>query len=176
MRTRTGKIARLPETIREQLNQKLLNGTLGKDTVPWLNAMPEVQAITSQYFGGRPVSEHNVSEWRHGGYQDWLRDLETRARVIQLTEKYQHLDSEGRLGHRAESVIVAELLDDLDQLHKIPDGDTRSARLHRICRELARLQNLRCRGLELRLHQEKQQARQASPQTEARSLGATRTF
>ena len=26
------------------------------------------------------VTEHNVSEWRHGGYQDWLRDRETRAR------------------------------------------------------------------------------------------------
>jgi hypothetical protein len=164
MRTRTGKIARLPEPIREQLNQKLLNGTLGKDTVPWLNAMPEVQAVAAQYFGGRPVSEHNVSEWRHGGYQDWLRDMETRARILQLAEQYQHLDSEGRLGRRAESVLLAELLDDLDQLPRIPDADIRSARLHRICRELARLQNLRCRGLELHLQQEKQRTRHTPSQ------------
>lgn len=165
MRTRTGKIARLPEPIREQLNHRLLNGALGKDTVPWLNAIPEVNAVLAQYFHGRPISEHNISEWRHGGYQDWLHDLETRARVIQLTEKYEHLDSEGCLGHRAESVLVAELLDDMDQLQKIKNNDTRSARLHRICRQLARIQNLRCRGLELRLQQEKATSQQTATTT-----------
>jgi hypothetical protein len=172
MRTRTGKIARLPEPIREQLNQQLSNGVLGKDTVPWLNSLPEVNNMLARHFAGRPISEHNVSEWRHGGYQDWLREQETRERILQLTEEYQHLDSEGRLGYRIESILVAELVDDMDQLHKIKDDDVRSARLHRICRQLARLQNLRCRGLELRLQQQKA----TIPAAESRSLGATRTL
>jgi hypothetical protein len=152
-RARTGKIARLPNAVRENLNRRLYNGTLGKDVVPWLNALPEVQRVLAERFAGRPISEHNVSQWRRGGYQDWLRDLETRARVVQLTENYEHTDAEGRLGHRAESILVAELIDDLNQLHNIRDYDTRSARLHRICRDLARLQNLHCRGLESQLNQ-----------------------
>ena len=176
MRTRTGKIARLPDPIREQLNQLLLNGTLAKDTVPWLNQLPEVQQVLAEYFGGRPISEHNVSEWRHGGYQDWLRDMENRARVLQLTEQYEHLESEGRLAPRIETLAIAELVDDMDQLHKIKDSAARSARLHRLCRQIARLQNLHCRGLELKLQQEKQQVNQAPAQTNSRPLGATRTF
>jgi hypothetical protein len=155
LRTRTGKIARLPESIREQLNQQLSDGVLGKDTVPWLNSLPEVKQVLAEHFAGRPISEHNISEWRHGGYQDWLRDQETRARVVHIIEKYQHLESEGRLGRRIESVLVAELADDMNQLYKIKNDAVRSARLHRICRELARLQNLHCRGLELRLQQER---------------------
>ena len=154
MRTRTGKIARLPEPIREQLNQLLLNGALARDTVPWLNQLPEVKQVLSEHFAGRPISEHNVSEWRHGGYQDWLRDMETRARVTQLTEKYGHLESEGRLGQRIETLMIAELADDMDQLYRIKNPDLRTSRLHRLCRQIARLQNLHCRGLELRLKQE----------------------
>src|SRR5437016_5555996 len=138
MRARTGKIARLPEPIRQQLNRHLHNGLSGREIVAWLNEQPVVKQVMAERFGGWPISEHNLSEWRHGGYQDWLRDLETRARVLQLTEKYEHVESEGRLGRRAESIAVAELVDTLDQLHKIKDDAARSTRLHRICRELAR--------------------------------------
>lgn len=165
MRTRIGKIARLPEPIREQLNRLLLDGALGKNTVPWLNQLPEAQQILAEHFQGRPITEHNVSEWRHGGYQDWLRDRETRARIIHLTEKYGHLESEGRLSRRVESVIVAELLDDMDQLHRIKNADLRSKKLHRLCRDLARLQNVRCRGLELSLQQAKQGSHTIPPPT-----------
>jgi hypothetical protein len=143
MRARTGKIARLSAPIREELNLRLRNGRPANELVLWLNEMPDVKQIVAERFGGYPVSESNISEWRHGGYQDWLRDLESR------------------LGGRAETVIVAELLDDMDQLEKIRNAAVRSARLHRICRDLARMQNLHCRGLELRLQQEKQQAPQS---------------
>jgi hypothetical protein len=165
MRARTGKIARLPEPIRGELNQYLRNGLTGREIVAWLNQQPAVSQVLAERFAGHPISEHNVSEWRHGGYQDWLRDLETRARVLQLTEKFEHTDTEGRLGQRAEGILVAELLDALDQLHKIKDDDTRTARLHRICRDLARLQNLHCRGLELRLNQEKSHHAPSPPAT-----------
>jgi hypothetical protein len=162
MKSRTGKIARLPEPIREQLNQLLLDGMLGTQAVVWLNGLPEVKQVIAEHFPGRPVTEHNVSEWRHGGYQDWLHDLETRDRIIQIVEKYGHLESEGRLSRRVECVMVAELMDDMDQLQKIKNPDLRSARLHRLCRDFARLQNLRCRGLELKLQQEKHQAQPAA--------------
>ncbi len=42
--TRNGKIARLPLAVRQQLNQRLLNGELAQDLLSWLNQLPEVQA------------------------------------------------------------------------------------------------------------------------------------
>jgi hypothetical protein len=176
MKTRTGKIARLPEPIREQLNQRLLNGVLGKDTIPWLNGLAEVQGVLAEHFGGRPINEHNVSEWRHGGYHDWLRDRETRARVLHLTEEYAHLESNARLSRRVESVMIAELLDHMDQLDRIKNPDLRSARFHRLCRDFVHLQNLRCRGLEVSLQQAKESPSADSGTPEARPLGATRTY
>jgi len=176
MRARTGKIARLPQPIREKLNQRLRDGQPGREIVIWLNELPEIKQLVSERFASYPTSENNVSEWRRGGYQDWLRDLETRARIVELAEKYQDTEFEGRLGRRAETIVIAELLDAMDQLHKIEDDDARSARLRRICRELARMQNAHCRGLELRLQQVKTQARQAVPQTEPRPIAASSTF
>ena len=73
---RTGKIARLPRTLRDQLNQCLHNGEPGVDLVKWLNALPEVQAILAEHFAGVPISPQNLSEWNHGGFLDWLATQE----------------------------------------------------------------------------------------------------
>jgi hypothetical protein len=145
------KIARLPESIREELNQRLLNGALGKNIVIWLNQLPEVKQIMAELFGGRAVSEHNVSEGRQGGYQDWLRQIETRERVLGLTEQFKDVESNGRV----EGLMTAELMDATDQLHEMEDRDARWKRLQKISRELARLQMPRYRGLDLHLRQEK---------------------
>jgi hypothetical protein len=74
--TRTGKIARLPRDIREQVNRRLDNGVEGKQIVEWLNALPAVQSLIAAQFGGRPVNEPNLSHWKTGGYRDWLERQE----------------------------------------------------------------------------------------------------
>ena len=74
--TRNGKIARLPHTIREELNSRLHDGQQGKALVKWLNEIQEVKEILELDFGGRPVSESNLSEWKSGGFVDWLRNEE----------------------------------------------------------------------------------------------------
>ncbi|MCX6901921.1 MAG: hypothetical protein NTW03_00265 [Verrucomicrobia bacterium] len=71
--SRIGKIARLPHDVREQLNRRLQNAQLGPPILEWLNALPEVQAVLQQQFAGQPVSKQNLSQWRRGGYLDWLR-------------------------------------------------------------------------------------------------------
>ena len=73
MKTRTGKIARLPKPIREQLNARLENGEPGTSLVTWLNQLPEVQKIITDQFAGLPIRPQNLSEWRQGGYLDWIR-------------------------------------------------------------------------------------------------------
>src|ERR1039457_2397581 len=78
---RNGKIARLPYWVRQQLNRRLQDGEIGKKLVEWLNGLPEVAKIVKTQFGGRPVSGQNLSEWKQGGHQDWLRYQETRGFV-----------------------------------------------------------------------------------------------
>jgi len=72
MTTRRGKIARLPLALREELNTRLLNGELGKDVLLWLNGLPAVNEILAAHFKGKAIAPCNLSEWRKGGYADWL--------------------------------------------------------------------------------------------------------
>jgi hypothetical protein len=69
---RNGKIAKLPNHIREELNSRLHNGESGVHVTEWLNGLPEVQATLDQHFGGRKIKQQNMTEWRQGGYAEWL--------------------------------------------------------------------------------------------------------
>jgi hypothetical protein len=65
-RTRNGKIARLPEAVRERIN------TMIEDGFPYLDI---IKALSQP--GGPPlpypISEMNLSNWRKGGHQEWRR-------------------------------------------------------------------------------------------------------
>lgn len=39
---RTGKIARLPVAIREEVNRRLLDGEPASKILPWLNGLPDL--------------------------------------------------------------------------------------------------------------------------------------
>ena len=83
--TRKGKIARLPNDIREQINSRLQDGEEGKSILSWLNSLPKVQTILADLFDGRPVNHANLSDWKLGGYRDWLlqQDVRQFARDLQ---------------------------------------------------------------------------------------------
>jgi hypothetical protein len=76
MATRNGKIANLPNDIREQLNLRLLEGETGRELAAWLNGLPEVQSILHLHFNGAPISEVNLTSWRQGGYLQWFTERE----------------------------------------------------------------------------------------------------
>ena len=84
--TRIGKIGRLPRQVRNELNRRLLEGEPGITLVDWLNGQPSVKAVLDRWFGGRPVTEQNLSEWKQGGFEDWQRQEEARAWVRELGE------------------------------------------------------------------------------------------
>ncbi|HSY17121.1 MAG TPA: hypothetical protein VK815_02250 [Candidatus Acidoferrales bacterium] len=69
--TRTGKIARLPLGLREQLNQRLANGVPGVELVTWLNSLPKVKHVLAKDFEGREITESNLSDWKLGGFVEW---------------------------------------------------------------------------------------------------------
>lgn len=83
--TRTGKIARLPHAIREELNRRLRDGEPGKTLVRWLNALPEIHTILQADFAGQPVTPQNLSEWKRGGYKDWFLQQEALAMIQTIT-------------------------------------------------------------------------------------------
>jgi hypothetical protein len=92
--TRTGKIARLPYGIRDLLNRRLHNGEQGVKLLKWLNGLPEVQEVLAEEFGGRPINEQNLSEWKQGGFNDWLRHQEARAWVCTLADESADLEKD----------------------------------------------------------------------------------
>src|SRR5690606_8328676 len=101
---RHGKIARLPRAVRQELNERLQNGESGPQLVEWLNALPEVLEILKARFSARPVSEQNLSEWRQGGYEDWLRHQEGLDWIRMMTDEAVELEEE------AQGTSVAERL------------------------------------------------------------------
>ena len=80
--TRKSKIARLPRSIRDELNHRLDNGEPGLRLVEWLNHLPEAKEILARDFRGHRITPQNLSEWRRGGYRDWLAQQE-RAATLQ---------------------------------------------------------------------------------------------
>ena len=94
--TRNGKIARLPLAVRQELNRRLDEGEQGRKLVAWLNGLPAVQAIVATEFGGKAIREQNLSEWKQGGYRDWLAKQEALEIAERLREDATEWSAEGR--------------------------------------------------------------------------------
>ncbi len=143
---RTGKIARLPHHLRDQLNQRLHNGEPGVDLIKWLNSLPEVQAVLAEHFAGVPISPQNLSEWNNGGFLDWLTTQELLEDAREFAANTAELPgfSDGHLADCLAHAITARyavLLGKMPLEGAInPDLLARFNLLHRLDRHVARLQ------------------------------------
>jgi len=90
---RIGKIARLPGDIRSQLNSRLQDGAEGRQIVRWLNSLPQVKEVLAENFDGHPISEQNLSDWRRGGYEEWLARQDILAQAAELADHRQELET-----------------------------------------------------------------------------------
>jgi hypothetical protein len=84
--TRKGKIARLPHDLRTDLNRRLRDNQTAAEILPWLNGQAAVKSILAASFSGEPISDQNLSNWRAGGYQDWLKQQERLDQIQSLSE------------------------------------------------------------------------------------------
>lgn len=145
MKTRNGKIARLPKTIREELNQRLEDGSPGPQLIEWLNSLPEVQELLQAEFNGQPINETNLSHWRQGGFLDWLRHEEMQDQLHLMLERSSDLEHEelgiSHLSDQIARVANLELAWQIQQLNAIEDPDKRWKKFQELSRELCRLQN-----------------------------------
>ena len=110
--TRTGKIARLPHGIREQLNHRLADGEQGKNLVQWLNALPEVQQVVQVEFNNRPIRAQNISEWRKRGFREWQLQQDALEQIPLVVKEAQELNAEvgGQLTDHLTVWLTARLM------------------------------------------------------------------
>ena len=66
MTTRTGRIARLPRRLRDELNFFIMDGKPDSLILDWLSKEPAAIDVFNALFRGRPISPQNLSEWRQG--------------------------------------------------------------------------------------------------------------
>jgi hypothetical protein len=83
---RTGKIARLPLAIREELNMRLRDNESGQTLLEWLNGEEVVKQVLAKSFNGEPINDANLSIWRQGGFAEWLEDQDRVHRIEKLSE------------------------------------------------------------------------------------------
>jgi hypothetical protein len=113
---RTGKIARLPASVRAEINQRLHDGQLGSQILPWINSHPDALVIIRDHFAGAPINAQNLSDWRQGGYQDWLKSQDSFCRTSKLAERAVSLAREagGNLSEGAAAIVSGRILEALE--------------------------------------------------------------
>lgn len=63
---RTGRIAQLPKELRDRINQMILDG------------FPYAKILETLGEPVKHINEDNLGDWKKGGYEDWLRDLDRK--------------------------------------------------------------------------------------------------
>ena len=121
---RKGKIARLPVAIRESLNHLLLNGASGPKIIAWLHTKEEVLRVLDEE-GEEPITPQNLSEWRKGGYAEWLA---RRERVEELKHLATHAaalaEAAGAsVSDGAAAILGGKILAAAEKLAETPEGE-----------------------------------------------------
>jgi hypothetical protein len=145
MSARNGKIARLPRSVRHQLNERLERSEPSPQLLDWLNTLPEVKEVVQNHFAGVPISKQNLSEWRQGGFQEWLarQDLCEDARdVRQLSEEMDDDESQMVLADDVAQVLAARFGSLIANWNGEVDEkfEAKSKVLNRLCRSVVQLQ------------------------------------
>src|SRR5260221_1600252 len=140
--TRRGKIARLPHDIRDEINSRLHDGEEGVSIVAWLNSHPEVRSVLAELFDSRPINEVNLTEWKQGGYRDWV----LRQDVLEFVDdrRAENIFGEEALGETAGASLVQWVALHYSASAKAiitdeADPKIKWARLREICTDVALL-------------------------------------
>jgi hypothetical protein len=110
-----GKIARLPHSIREELNRRLLDGEAGAPLVAWLNGLPDWHLVQRE-FNFEPITPQNLSEWRKSGYAEWVRRRERVENLKTLSSfGFDLAKNGGGLADGAAAIVSGHILEALEQ-------------------------------------------------------------
>jgi hypothetical protein len=126
---RIGKIARLPSALREEINERLLEGRTFADILSWLNALPEVAEVLKKHFDGAPITEVNLSRWRAGGYVTWLENKQVKEAIENTAGACREVCPEEReaLTANLALMVTARMTVELRKFDLMPEGPPKSA-------------------------------------------------
>lgn len=115
---RRGKIARLPQAIREEVNQRLHDGQNGGEICAWLNGLASVKAMLADKFKCEEISEANLSNWRLGGFQDWLDDNSRADEIRANAEMAMRIAqaSGGGISEGAAAILAGKIISGIEVL------------------------------------------------------------
>lgn len=150
--TRTGKIARLPLGLRQQLNRRLLDGESAAPLLAWLNSLPQVREILAAQFDAQPISVANLSKWKRGGFLEWQAQesaLEATRGMLDATAAVQDTCPDSPLSERLALFCAARLAAQLQSFDTMKDGPKKQARWQSLCSQVATLR--RCDQAKTRL-------------------------
>ena len=161
MSSRNGKIAKLPIQLREQLNVRISEGATLKSLLGWLNNDPAVLAILNTHFCGRLISQQNMSEWRLGGYEEWLTNQEYFADARAFAERRKFLDCSGISAEDLLGVITARWARLMDRMGEMDIDSLNSAmgRWQNFTKSAAILRKLELQKARLELDRETRHAK-----------------
>jgi hypothetical protein len=176
-RARNGKIARLPQALRDQLNQRLADGQPGPALLDWLNALPETRSLLAESFDGVPISLQNLSQWRQGGFTQWLAERNMEDHCQDLRHFAYRIEQGGPpFGYVADDLLTvlsaqyAQLVAAACGLDggEFPQWENRLQALHPLLRDAIQLQRAVQQAAD---HQDAlQQADQAQEAQEAANI------
>jgi hypothetical protein len=128
-RERRGKVARLPHSVRQALNERLREGQAADEILSWLNSLPEVRALLRKRFDGSPISRENLSRWRCGGYAGWLEHEQTKEAISVMAAACRNIEQEERdaLTSQIATVVTARMVVELRKFDEMPEGPLKSA-------------------------------------------------
>jgi len=55
--------------------------------------LPQVKTVLAEHFAGRPINEQNLSDWRQGGFEEWLAHQDLLAQAAELAANRQELEA-----------------------------------------------------------------------------------
>ena len=178
--SRTGKIARLPLQVREQINTRIQNGGKGQDIVAWLNSLKEVKAALSKHFDNPTINAGNFSEWKLGGYRDWEAQQFAVAESRRIVEEGKELGEagQGALADKLGTWVVGQYIMATRKMReKLEDGDDAGAwkLLRELCHDLVALRRgdhgaewIRLERQRLKLQKQKQESSRENLKEEIR--------
>ncbi|MBI5770900.1 MAG: hypothetical protein HZA93_24190 [Verrucomicrobia bacterium] len=170
-KARTGKIGRLPLAIRDEVNRQLRDNVPGPKLIAWLHTLPEVLAVLDEHFRGfeeNPISPQNLSEWRQGGYQEWLAQQEKVAQLGELARFAQKLGEAagGDLTDGSAAILGGKIL---EKLETATDDDIAGLTKALVALRSTDLEARKARQRERLLDQKERQVQLAEKQFQVRS-------
>ena len=137
--SRRGKIARLPFSVRDVLNTRLFEGEQARSILKWLNSHPMIRSVLDSEFDGKPIRAQNLSEWRKGGYREWLLQHEAMRSVTRLNRDFVGLNAiSGDLTEKVALLLTSHYLR-ATQAKLDKDGQLDWKTLHEFCSDLVAL-------------------------------------